>query len=61
MYNYVNLYECAIYHQIKTLINFLCKWKLNHRSFIQLSKTLSIELIETQIMIFVYKEKETIK
>ena len=36
----------VLYHQIKTLINFLCRRKLNPISFIQLLETLSFELTE---------------
>ena len=37
----------ALYHQTKTPISFLCKWKLNPRSFIQPSKILPIEITGT--------------
>ena len=36
-----------LYHQIKIPIGFLCKRRLNFRSLIQLSETLSVELIGT--------------
>ena len=41
--------DCVFYHQIKTSIKFffLCRRKLNLKSFIQLSETLSIELTRT--------------
>ena len=34
----------ALYHQTKTLIGFWFSWRLNSRSLIQPSETLSIEL-----------------
>ena len=37
----------AIYHQIKTSIDFWCTWKLNLKSLIQLSEALSIKLTRT--------------
>ena len=37
-------YDYAIYYQIKTPISFWCRQELNSRSFIQLSKTLLVEL-----------------
>ena len=42
----------ALYHQTKTPINFWCRRGLNPRSLIQLSETLSIELIGTHVPIF---------
>ena len=37
----------AFYHQTKTPIGFWCRRELNPRSLIQLSETLSVELIRT--------------
>ena len=37
--------DCDFYHQSKTPISFLCRWKLNFWPFIQLSETLLVELI----------------
>ena len=37
----------ALYHQTKTPIGFLYRWRLNIRSLIQLSEILPIELIGT--------------
>ena len=37
----------VFYYQIKTLISFLCRRKLNSRSLIQLSETLLIKLTGT--------------
>ena len=37
----------AIYYQIKTLIDFWCRWRLNPRSLIKLRETLSFELTGT--------------
>ena len=48
----------ALYYQIKTLIGFWCKWKLNPRFLIQLLKTLLIELTETHIYLLKRKEKK---
>ena len=39
--------DIALYHQIKIPIGFLCRWRLNFSSLIQLSETLSVELIGT--------------
>ena len=39
----------ALYHQIKTSIDFCCKWILNPKSLIQLSKILPVELIKTHL------------
>ena len=39
----------ALYHQTKILISFRCRQGLNPRSLIQLSETLSVELIDTHI------------
>ena len=39
----------GLYHQTKTLISFLYKQKLNHRSLIQLSEILSVELTRTHV------------
>ena len=33
-----------IYHQIKSPINFLCKWRLNPKYFLQVSKILPVKL-----------------
>ena len=41
----------VFYHQNKTLMSFWYMWELNPKSFIQLSKTLSIVLIGTQFYI----------
>ena len=49
----------ALYHQIKTLIDFWCRRKLNPRSLIQLSEILPIELTETHIYLLKRKEKNT--
>ena len=38
--------DCVLYHQIKTLINFLRRRKLNPITFIQPLETLSVELTE---------------
>ena len=40
----------TFYHQTKTPIGFWCKWGMNHRSLIQSSETLPVELIRTQNM-----------
>ena len=48
----------ALYHQIKTLIGFWCRRKLNPRSLIQPSEILSIELTETHIYLLKRKEKK---
>ena len=37
----------VLYHQTKTPINFLCRQRLNHKSLIQLSKSLPVKLTET--------------
>ena len=34
-----------LYHYIKTLINFLCRWKLNIKNFIRWQQILQAELI----------------
>ena len=39
--------DIAFYHQIKIPIGFLCRRRLNFSSLIQLSETLSVELIGT--------------
>ena len=39
--------DITLYHQIKILIGFLCRRRLNFSSLIQLSETLSVELIGT--------------
>ena len=66
IYIYIYIFEKVLtydvrsyYHQIKTPINFLCSWRLNLRSLIQPSKTLSVELTETHttslhIYIYIY-------
>ena len=41
----------VFYHQNKTLMSFWYMWELNPKSFIQLSKTLSIVLIRTQFYV----------
>ena len=38
--------DCALYYQTKTSIGFSCRHELNHRSLIQLSEFLPVELIE---------------
>ena len=38
--------NCVIYYQTKTPISFWCKWRLNIKSLIQLSKILPVERIE---------------
>ena len=43
----ISTFIIVIYHQIKALINFFYKRKLNFRSFIQLSEILSVKLTET--------------
>ena len=42
------------YHQIKTLISFWCRQGLNHRSLLQLSKTLPVKLTGTHINTNIY-------
>ena len=42
----------AIYHQMKTLIDFWCIWRLNPRSLIQPSETLPIELTGTYLIAY---------
>ena len=64
IYIYIYIFEKVLtydvrsyYHQIKTPINFLCSWRLNLRSLIQPSKTLSVELTETHatsLHIYIY-------
>ena len=40
-------YDCALFHQNKTPVNFLCKQGLNLISLIQLSETLLVQITET--------------
>ena len=40
----------TLYHQIKTAINFQCRRGLNPKSFIQPSKTLSVEQTGTHVI-----------
>ena len=42
-----NLWQVALYYQIKILISFWCRRELNSRSLIQLLETLSVELTGT--------------
>ena len=46
----------TFYHQTKTLISFLRKQRLNHKSLIQPSETLLVELIETHNHIYTLKD-----
>ena len=46
----------TLYHQTKILISFLRRQRLNHRSLIQPSETLLVELIETQNYIYTLKD-----
>ena len=41
----------VFYHQVKILISFWCKQRLNLKSLIQLSETLQVELTETHALI----------
>ena len=46
----VSAYDgCAHFHQTKTPIGFLCRWRLNLKFLIQQSKTLPVELSGTHI------------
>ena len=44
-----NLWQVALYYQIKILISFWCRW--NSRSLMQLLETLSVELTGTHIWV----------
>ena len=46
----------TLYHQTKILISFLRRQRLNHKSLIQPSKTLLVELIETHNHIYMLKD-----
>ena len=48
----------ALYHHIKTLIDFWCRRKLNLRSLIQPSEILPVELTETHIYLLKKKRKK---
>ena len=50
----IHFCDFALYHQIKISISFLCKRKLNHKSLIQPSNILLIELTEIHHMIALY-------
>ena len=43
----------ALYYQVKTLIGFWCRQKLNSKFLIQSSETLLVELIGTYLYIMV--------
>jgi len=41
----------VLYYQIKTLIGFWCKRELNHKSLIQPSEILSVEVTEIHVLL----------
>jgi len=50
----------AFYHQTNTLISFWYRRKLNSRSLIQLSETLSVELTGIYIKAVIYTQEQRI-